>query len=67
MNFAEAVSLTTRTSAAAKGKGRLSDVIMPDDKPLSDCTGEYFEQVGEAIQALCEQLPGDQPETTTRH
>ena len=47
----EARALIARTEAAAKQENLLG-VIMPNGKPLKDCTGEYLGQIGQAMQEL---------------
>jgi hypothetical protein len=47
----EAKLLIARTKAAEK-EGRLLDVIMPNGKPMKDCTGAYIAQLAEAMTEL---------------
>jgi hypothetical protein len=36
----------------SRSKASKLGVIMPNGKPLKDCTGEYFGQLGQAMQEL---------------
>jgi hypothetical protein len=54
----EASKLLARIEAGAQ-EGNLLGVIMPNGKPLRECTGEYVGQVGQAMQELGFRL--DQP------
>jgi hypothetical protein len=47
----EATQLIARIKAA-KEKGRFLDIIMPNGKPLRDCTKEYVGQIGKAMTEL---------------
>ena len=49
---------------AAKEEGRLLNVIMPNGKPLGDCTKEYLQQIAEALTELGHLI---EIETGTRH
>jgi hypothetical protein len=51
ITMSEAKALIARTEAAAK-QDNLLGVIMPNGKPLKDCTGEYLGQVGQAMRDL---------------
>jgi hypothetical protein len=51
ITLSEAKDLIARTEAGAK-EGNLFGVIMPNGKPLKDCTGEYLHQLGQAMQEL---------------
>jgi hypothetical protein len=53
----EASELIARLDAAARGEGRMLDLIMPNGKPLGECTCEYVGQVGKAMQDLGNRLP----------
>jgi hypothetical protein len=45
ITLSEAKALIVRTEAAARQENLLG-VIMPNGKPLKDCTGEYLGQLG---------------------
>jgi hypothetical protein len=51
ITMSEAKAQIARTEAAAKHENLLG-VIMPNGKPLKDCTGEYLGQLGQAMQEL---------------
>jgi hypothetical protein len=51
ITMSEAKALIARTEAAAKQENLLG-VMMPNGKPLKDCTGEYLGQLGQAMQEL---------------
>jgi len=51
ITLSEARELVARTKAEAK-RANLLGVIMPNGKPLKDCTGEYLGQLGQAMQEL---------------
>jgi hypothetical protein len=51
ITLSEAKELIARTEAGAKQENLLG-VIMPNGKPLKDCTGEYLGQLGQAMQEL---------------
>ena len=51
LTLSEAKELIARTEAEAK-RANLLGVIMPNGKPLKDCTGEYLGQLGQAMQEL---------------
>ena len=57
ITLSEAKELMARTEAGAK-KGNLLGVIMPNGKPMGDCTGEYIDQLGQAMQELGFRLNG---------
>ena len=65
----EAKLLMARMDAGAK-EGRLLGVIMPNGKPLGDCTGEYVRQLGAAMEELGERwltVVGNIPVQTSKH
>jgi len=41
--------LMRQLMAAKEGKGRLMDVIMPNGKPLAECTGSYAAEIFETM------------------
>ena len=47
----EASELIARLNAAAE-EGRLLDVVMPNGKPLGECTGEEISQFARAMDNL---------------
>jgi hypothetical protein len=51
ITLSEAKELIARTEAGAKQENLLG-VIMPNGKPLKDCTREYLGQLGQAMQEL---------------
>jgi hypothetical protein len=51
ITLSEAKELIARTEAEAK-RANLLGVIMPNGKPLKDCTREYLNQLGQAMQEL---------------
>jgi hypothetical protein len=51
----EATQLIARIKAA-KEQRRLLDVVMPNGKPLGDCTREEVQQIGEAMTELGHQM-----------
>jgi hypothetical protein len=51
ITLSEAKELIARTEAEAK-RANLLGVIMPNGKPLKDCTGEYLGQLGKAMHEL---------------
>jgi len=52
LGLEQAVELVGRMKAAAEGKGRFSDVVMPNGQKLTDCTFGYVAEVGEAMQVM---------------
>jgi hypothetical protein len=58
ITLSEAKELIARTEAEAK-RANLLGVIMPNGKPLKDCTGEYLAQLGRAMQELGYRLSVD--------
>jgi hypothetical protein len=51
ITLSDAKELIARTEAEAK-RANLLGVIMPNGKPLKDCTGEYLGQLGQAMKEL---------------
>jgi hypothetical protein len=59
ITLSEAKELIARTEAEAR-RANLLGVIMPNGKPLKDCTGEYLGELGAAMQELGLRLGVDQ-------
>jgi hypothetical protein len=47
----QAAALVGRMKAAAEGKGRFVDIVMPNGQKLKDCTFDYVAEIGEAMRA----------------
>ena len=48
----QAVELVGRMKAAAEGKGRFPEIVMPNGQKLADCTFGYVAEIGEALQVM---------------
>jgi hypothetical protein len=48
----EAGNLIAQLRAVLAGQGQFLDIVMPNGKKMSDCTGQYVGQVGEALHRL---------------
>jgi hypothetical protein len=57
--FEQAISLVGRMKAAAEGKTRFSDIVMPNGQKLRDCTFGYVAEISEAMQTMGYVMPED--------
>src|SRR5262249_19549212 len=48
----QANAMVLQLQAAERGEIRYLDVVMPNGKPMGDCTGDYLYRLGSAMQAL---------------
>jgi hypothetical protein len=53
----QAAALVGRMKAAAEGKGRFVDIVMPNGQKLKDCTFDYVAEIGEAMRAMGWSMP----------
>ena len=52
LNLEQAVELVGRMNAAAEGRGRFSEIVMPNGKKVADCNFGYVAKVAEALQCM---------------
>lgn len=52
LGLEQAVALVGRMKAVTEGKGRFSDLVMPNGEKLSDCTFGYVAEISEAMQTM---------------
>jgi hypothetical protein len=52
LNLEQARDLLAQLSAALDGRQGLLEIVMPNDKKMSDCTGHYVRQVSEALHRI---------------
>jgi hypothetical protein len=57
LGLEQAAELVGRMKAAAEGRGRFSDIVMPNGQKLSDCTFGYIAELGEAMQSMGLMMP----------
>ncbi len=52
LGLEQAAELVGRMKAAAEGRGRFTDIVMPTGERLADCTFGYMAEIGEAMQTM---------------
>jgi hypothetical protein len=52
LTLEQARDLLAQLSAALDGRQGLLEIVMPNDKKMSDCTGHYVRQVSEALHRI---------------
>jgi hypothetical protein len=52
LGLEQAAELVGRMKAAAEGRGRFTEIVMPNGQKLADCTFGYVAEIGEAMQAM---------------
>jgi hypothetical protein len=52
LSLEQGAVLVARMKAAAEGKGRFSEVVMPNGHELKDCTLDYVAEIAEAMQVM---------------
>jgi hypothetical protein len=52
LGLEQAASLVGRMKAAAEGRERFSDIVMPNGQKLKDCTCGYVAEIGEAMRTM---------------
>jgi hypothetical protein len=52
LGLEQAAELVGRMNAAAEGRGRFTEIVMPNGQKLSDCTFGYVAEIGEAMQTM---------------
>ena len=52
LGLEQAAELVGRMKAAAEGRGRFTEIIMPNGQKLADCTFGYVAEIGEAMQTM---------------
>ena len=52
LGLEQAAELVGRMKAAAEGRGRFTDIVMPNGEKLADCTFGYMAEIGEAMQTM---------------
>jgi hypothetical protein len=57
LTLEQAIELVGRMKLAAEGRGRFTDIVMPNGKKLADCTFGYVGEVGEALQVMGLRVP----------
>jgi hypothetical protein len=50
----QAGDLIAQLRAVLAGKGKFLDIVMPNGKKVTECTGQYVSQVSEALHRLHE-------------
>ena len=57
LGLEQAVALVGRMKAASEGRGRFTDIVMPNGQKLADCTFGYVAEIGEAMQIMGLAMP----------
>ncbi len=52
LGLEQAAELVGRMKAAAEGRGRFTEIVMPNGQKLCDCTFGYVAEIGEAMQTM---------------
>jgi len=52
LSLEQAAELAGRMNAAAKGRGRFSEIVMPNGKKLADCNFGYVAKIAEVLQCM---------------
>jgi hypothetical protein len=52
LGLEQAAELVGRMKAAAEGRGRFTDIVMPNGEKLANCTFGYVAEIGEAMQTM---------------
>jgi hypothetical protein len=52
LGLEQAAALVGRMKAAAEGRERFSDIVMPNGQKLKDCTCGYVAEIGEAMRTM---------------
>jgi len=57
LGLEQATDLVGRIKAAAEGRGRFTDIVMPNGQKLADCTLGYVAEIGEAMRTMGLAMP----------
>ena len=57
LSLEQAIELVDRMNAAADGRGRFSEIVMPNGKKLADCNFGYVARIAEAPQCMGMVMP----------
>jgi hypothetical protein len=52
LGLEQAAELVGRMKAAAEGRGRFADILMPNGQKLAECTIGYVAEISEAMQNM---------------